>query len=71
MSSTMSRLLLLAAAASPAFAFCGSHTHLQARAEEGGAVPISKFGYFGTQVRLLVLLPTTHWHDINHGHRAP
>lgn len=47
MVATISSLLLLAGAASPAVAFCGSYTHLNARAEEGGAVPISTFGYFG------------------------
>lgn len=33
----------------PALGFCGSHTHLSARAEEG-EVKINTFGYFGSIV---------------------
>ncbi|KAI2634964.1 carbonic anhydrase [Hypomontagnella submonticulosa] len=47
MSSTFSRLFLLAASVTPALAFCGAHTHLDRRAE-GEAVPIAEFGYTGT-----------------------
>ncbi|KAL7620916.1 hypothetical protein AAE478_008226 [Parahypoxylon ruwenzoriense] len=47
MSSTFSRLFLLAASVTPALAFCGAHTHLDRRAE-GEEVPVSTFGYTGT-----------------------
>ncbi|KAH8887624.1 carbonic anhydrase [Thozetella sp. PMI_491] len=46
MVATIARLALLASAATPALAFCGAYTHLQARAEEG-EVKISTFGYQG------------------------
>ncbi|KAI1845005.1 hypothetical protein JX265_008410 [Neoarthrinium moseri] len=46
MSSAVARIFLLAAAATPALGFCGSHTHLAARAE-GEAVEVNTFGYFG------------------------
>ncbi|TGJ83360.1 hypothetical protein E0Z10_g5385 [Xylaria hypoxylon] len=39
-------LLLLAAAITPVFGFCGSRTHLDRRAE-GEAVPVAAFGYVG------------------------
>ncbi|KAI1379937.1 carbonic anhydrase [Hypoxylon crocopeplum] len=52
MSSTFSRFFLLAASVTPALAFCGSHTHLDRRAE-GEEVPISEFGYTGTVGPLL------------------
>lgn len=45
----MARLLLLGALVAPAAGFCGSHTHLSARAEEG-EVKINTFGYFGSIV---------------------
>lgn len=41
---------LLAASASPAFGFCGSRTHLAARAADGEAVEVKNFGYFGETV---------------------
>ncbi|KAI0008197.1 carbonic anhydrase [Xylariaceae sp. FL0662B] len=44
--STISRFYLLVASVTPALGFCGSHTHLDRRAE--GEVPISTFGYTGT-----------------------
>ncbi|ORY67253.1 alpha carbonic anhydrase [Pseudomassariella vexata] len=47
MLSSILELLLVAASVTPALGFCGSHTHLQRRAEEGEAVPISTFGYIG------------------------
>ncbi|KAL8381306.1 hypothetical protein RB595_005532 [Gaeumannomyces hyphopodioides] len=40
-------LSVLAAAVSPVVASCAYGTHLAPRAEEGGAVPIGKFGYAG------------------------
>ncbi|KAI0153818.1 alpha carbonic anhydrase [Pestalotiopsis sp. NC0098] len=43
----MARLLSLGALIAPAVGFCGSHTHLSARAEEG-EVKINTFGYFGS-----------------------
>ncbi|KAI1408247.1 carbonic anhydrase [Hypoxylon sp. FL1857] len=43
MSSTFSRLFLLAASVTPALGFCGARTHLDRRS--GEEVPISKFGY--------------------------
>jgi hypothetical protein len=44
----------------PALGFCGSHTHLSARAEEG-EVKINTFGYFGSIVSVFeaVLSPYT------------
>ncbi|KAI0883892.1 carbonic anhydrase [Annulohypoxylon maeteangense] len=47
MSSSFSRLFLLAASVTSVMASCGSLTHLFPRAE-GEEVPISKFGYTGT-----------------------
>ncbi|RYP40592.1 hypothetical protein DL767_001592 [Monosporascus sp. MG133] len=46
MSSTIGRLLLLAASAAPALGFCGAHTHLDRRQE--GGVEVNDFGYTGT-----------------------
>ncbi|RYP79425.1 hypothetical protein DL770_006662 [Monosporascus sp. CRB-9-2] len=46
MSSTIARLLLLAASATPALSFCGAHTHLDRRQE--GEVEVNEFGYTGT-----------------------
>ncbi|KAK6207265.1 hypothetical protein LQW54_007349 [Pestalotiopsis sp. IQ-011] len=43
----MARLLSLGALVAPAVGFCGSHTHLSARAEEG-EVKVNTFGYFGS-----------------------
>ncbi|KAI1392507.1 carbonic anhydrase [Hypoxylon trugodes] len=48
MCSLFSRLLLLAASVTPALAFCGAHTHLDRRAEGEEDVPVSTFGYTGT-----------------------
>lgn len=51
MTSRFSTLVaLLAATASPAFGFCGSRTHLAARASDGETVEVKKFGYFGELV---------------------
>ncbi|KAI1337149.1 carbonic anhydrase [Xylariaceae sp. FL0016] len=44
-------LLLLAASVTPVMSFCGSHTHLDRRAE--GEVPIGTFGYSATEGPLL------------------
>ncbi|KAK7739086.1 hypothetical protein SLS62_011322 [Diatrype stigma] len=46
MHSTIARLLLLAASATPALSFCGAHTHLDRRQE--GEVEVNEFGYAGT-----------------------
>ncbi|RYP55182.1 hypothetical protein DL768_000176 [Monosporascus sp. mg162] len=46
MSSTVARLLLLAASVTPALSFCGAHTHLDRRQE--GEVEVNEFGYAGT-----------------------
>ncbi|KAH9889127.1 carbonic anhydrase [Xylariomycetidae sp. FL2044] len=46
MASFIASTLVLAASVTPAWAFCGAHTHLDRRAE--GEVPISTFGYSGT-----------------------
>ncbi|KAJ2970967.1 hypothetical protein NUW58_g9544 [Xylaria curta] len=50
-------LLLLAAAISPVFGFCGARTHLDKRAE-GENVPIATFGYLGTGGPVL-------WHHLS------
>ncbi|KAF3019424.1 hypothetical protein E8E14_013050 [Neopestalotiopsis sp. 37M] len=47
MTQAVQKLLLLGALVAPALGFCGSHTHLSARAEEG-EVKINTFGYFGS-----------------------
>ncbi|KAI0848493.1 carbonic anhydrase [Daldinia vernicosa] len=52
MSSVLSRFFILAASVTPVLGFCGSHTHLDRRAE-GEEVPISKFGYTGAVGPLL------------------
>ncbi|RYO90634.1 hypothetical protein DL764_008417 [Monosporascus ibericus] len=46
MASSIARLLLLAASATPALSFCGAHTHLDRRQE--GTVEVNEFGYTGT-----------------------
>ncbi|KAI0018804.1 alpha carbonic anhydrase [Xylariomycetidae sp. FL0641] len=45
--SRMLKLLFASSLAIPALAFCGGHTYLDTRAE--GEVPVSTFGYIGTQ----------------------
>ncbi|RWA06128.1 hypothetical protein EKO27_g8972 [Xylaria grammica] len=51
-------ILLLAAAITPAFGFCGSRTHLDRRAEGEETVPLATFGYIGTGGPLL-------WHHLS------
>jgi hypothetical protein len=46
MSLTIPKFLVLTALAAPVLGFCGSHTHLSTRAEEG-EVKLNTFGYFG------------------------
>ncbi|KAI1277288.1 alpha carbonic anhydrase [Xylaria sp. FL0933] len=52
------RLLLLAAAISPVFGFCGSRTHLDRRAGDEKGVPLATFGYVGTGGPLM-------WHHLS------
>ncbi|KAI0802492.1 alpha carbonic anhydrase [Xylaria sp. FL0064] len=52
------RLLLLAAAISPVFGFCGSRTHLDRRAGDEESVPLATFGYIGTGGPLM-------WHHLS------
>ncbi|KAI0428212.1 alpha carbonic anhydrase [Xylaria sp. FL1042] len=56
---TLSRtLLLLAAAISPVFGFCGSRTHLDRRTGEEETVPLATFGYISTGGPLM-------WHHLS------
>ncbi|KAI0536007.1 alpha carbonic anhydrase [Xylaria digitata] len=57
MAPLLKTILLLAAAITPVFGFCGSRTHLDRRAE-GETVPVATFGYFGLGGPLM-------WHQLS------
>jgi carbonic anhydrase len=52
-----SALLILAAALTPVFGFCGAHTHLDRREGGGNVIPTATFGYFGAGGPLM-------WHHL-------